>query len=142
MVSTVWLCDELLRKAASNWRVIVEQQNRVVDSYRRPFHTNWTLRKFLSTYGQQPQHYLITQCSSPTCGLHRFFPIHRELDCPELRVEVKRRVWFSQGNTSSSVHFDTHEAVLFQADGTRRLLLWPPEQAHFLYMDEGAFVWK
>ena len=129
-----WLDDSLLAKAAGEWKVIVEQQNRVIDSFRRPFE-QLTLRKFLRTYTRRPR-YLITECAAG-CGVHRFFPVHSELDCPELRTEVRRRLWMSHGNTSSSIHFDTHEALLVQADGERRVLLWPPEQAHHLYMDEG-----
>lgn len=143
-VASVWTDDVAMGRAASAWTVTVETQNRVVDSFRRPFHADWTLADFLRRYVERDGLYLITPVSGSrgrtpnAAGLLSAFPRHRELECPELAAAITaRRVWMSQGNTSCSVHFDTHDAFIFQAAGTRRVLLWPPEHARRLYMDEG-----
>jgi hypothetical protein len=53
-----------------------------------------------------------------------------------VRVPVAAaRLWMSGGNTTSSLHFDTHDNVLLQIDGAKEVLLWHPNASAELYMD-------
>ena len=44
-------------------------------------------------------------------------------------------VWFSGGNTTSSLHFDTHENYLMQFAGRKTIYLWHPNETANFYMD-------
>ena len=41
----------------------------------------------------------------------------------------------SGGNTTSSLHFDTHDNLMLQIDGVKEHFLWHPDQSHKTYMD-------
>ena len=58
------------------------------------------------------------------------------LNCEELYGGLHdARLWMSLGNTSSSLHFDTHENLLVQLDGDKEVLLWHPNETANFYMD-------
>ena len=58
------------------------------------------------------------------------------LRCGEIHEAVHdTRIWMSSGNTSSSLHFDTHENLMLQVEGSKRIVFWPPSQSHLTYMD-------
>lgn len=42
-------------------------------------------------------------------------------------------VWWTRGNASSGLHYDAYENVIVQVRGTKRVLLFPPEQSPLLY---------
>jgi len=58
------------------------------------------------------------------------------LQCPEIHESVhETRLWMSSGNSSSSLHFDTHENLMLQVFGTKSVYMFPPSQSHKTYMD-------
>lgn len=133
----IWRDDAALSRVAGDWTVIVEENNRIVHDHREPFWTNWTYSLFLQRYLTRKWHnrlYCITQLDS---RLERFAPVYDELACPELLEsrEVHYRMWHSAGNTSSSLHFDTHDVLLTQMDGEKEVWLWHPFNASRTYMD-------
>jgi hypothetical protein len=44
-------------------------------------------------------------------------------------------MWMSSGGTESSQHFDTHDNLMIQVQGSKTLLLNSPEHSSYLYMD-------
>lgn len=43
------------------------------------------------------------------------------------------RVWISPQGAVSPLHFDCHDSFLIQLRGTKRMLLWSPDQLHRVY---------
>lgn len=43
------------------------------------------------------------------------------------------RVWMSPQGAISPLHFDCHDSFLIQLRGTKRMLLWSPDQLHMVY---------
>ena len=69
-------------------------------------------------------------------------PLRRELrlppplSCEELAGSVHEvRLWMSGGNTTSSLHFDTHDNLMVQLDGTKEIYMWHPRESHHFYSD-------
>lgn len=123
--------DARLKQEAGNWSVIVEKQNRVIHDHREPFWVNWNFSKFLDAYIRQPI-YLIS-ADIPKI-LDTSFP--KYLECDLLRRHViDTRIWMSGGNTSSSLHFDTHDVVIQQIDGVKEIFLWHPDIGNASYQD-------
>ena len=124
--------DAALDAAAGGWTVIVEQQNRILHDHREPYWIDWNFSRFLRTYPHSP-YYLI----APGMPAALRLPLPREVDeCKLLRRNVGTdRLWMSDGNTSSSVHFDTHDTILQQLAGTKEVYLWPPEDVAGMAMD-------
>ena len=74
--------------------------------------------------------------TDPGVQLGRHMAMPHVLRCPELHESVHDvRLWMSSGNTSSSLHFDTHENLMLQVEGTKSVYFWPASESHKLYMD-------
>lgn len=43
------------------------------------------------------------------------------------------RLWISPTGAVSPLHFDCHDSFLIQVRGTKRMLLWSPDQLHRIY---------
>ncbi len=125
-----WFSDEDLKEI--DWRpVVVEQQNRVIHSHRKPFWLAWSFRRFVNAYRHNP-YYLINP--NVPAALLPEVPLH--LRCTRLARALKhRRLWFSGGNTTSSLHFDTHDNFVQQITGTKEVFIWHPNEARNVYMD-------
>ena len=114
-----------------DWNVIVEQQNRIIHDHREPFWTDWNFSKFLKHYKQYPYYAITSNIPSIMQTPHP-----RELQCDLLDSIIgESRLWMSHGNTSSSLHFDTHDVIIQQIDGTKEIFLWDPTIAPATYMD-------
>lgn len=116
---------------AGYWNVIVEQQNRIIHDHREPFWVDWNFSKFLRSYRQRPI-YLIT--ANPPGALDTPFPEFLRCDLIQRHTE-DTRLWMSAGNTSSSLHFDTHDVVIQQIDGVKEIFLWHPDIGNATYQD-------
>ena len=70
-------------------------------------------------------------------GMRRRVTLPSELRCVGLQraIEVPR-LWLSKGTTWSSLHFDYHDVVLMQIEGTKVVHLLPPSASHAVHMDE------
>ena len=112
--------------------IIVEKQNRIIHDHREPFWTNWNFSKFLKSYKMSP-YYAITG-SLPQKLKISHPPQIKECSILETNV-MEDRLWMSYGNTSSSLHFDTHDNMLHQIHGIKEIFLWNPEITPFTYMD-------
>ena len=102
--------------------------------------SSWDFCHFLHEY-DKPEHnkqlYLVTAITSPFNSLRGRLALTEALrGCPDLyRSLYDARLWMSQGNTTSSLHFDTHDNLLLQVDGDKEVLLWHPNESAKLYMD-------
>ena len=68
--------------------------------------------------------------------LLRDLRVPEALRCKEVRDTIyEARLWMSGGNTTSSLHFDTHDNLMLQLDGAKELLLFHPNQSHHFYSD-------
>ena len=50
-------------------------------------------------------------------------------------VELALMLWMNAGGRVSSAHFDSHDAILMQLFGTKRLQLIAPSESHKMYAD-------
>lgn len=137
-----WSSDAALSALDPDWPVIVEEQNRVTHTHRHPFHANWTFATFLRRYRTRSlhnAHYMITALR-PHSKLHGLLlDVESSTSCPEWAFATRdTRVWMSDGNTSSSLHFDTHDAVVMQMHGTKHWVLYHPRLAPQVYMNDAA----
>lgn len=58
------------------------------------------------------------------------------LACEDLAESVYDvRMWMSSGNTTSSLHLDTHENLMLQIDGEKKVFLSHPNESQYFYMD-------
>jgi len=80
--------------------------------------------------------YLVSPLTDPGVQIGKHVQMPSVLRCPEIHDAVHdTRLWMSSGNTSSSLHFDTHENLMLQVFGTKSVYFWPPSESHKLYMD-------
>jgi lysine-specific demethylase 8 len=80
--------------------------------------------------------YLISPLTDPGVQLGKHVEMPSVLQCPEIHESVhETRLWMSSGNSSSSLHFDTHENLMLQVFGTKSVYMFPPSQSHKTYMD-------
>lgn len=130
VVPRIWHADKRLKSV--NWSpVVVEQQNRIVHSHREPFWVDWSFKDFVGMYRQNP-YYLI----NPYVPASLLPATPQLLKCARLtRALDHRRLWFSGGNTSSSLHFDTHDNFIQQLAGTKEVFMWHPNEARNMYID-------
>ena len=130
-VPDVYKQDRILKRLAGSWPVIVEKQNRIIHDHREPFWVDWNFSKFLDAYQYSPI-YLI----SPYIPDVMTTPHPKELDCDLLQRSLEEsRIWMSAGNTSSSLHFDTHDVMIQQIDGVKEIFLWHPHSVPGTYQD-------
>ena len=130
---SAWSDDALLTDCkledGKPWQVLVEKQNRITQNDRHPLMAGWTFCQFLQSY-RTPEYmnmlYLVN--ALPREGrLRARLGLPSVLRCDALYTGLHdARLWMSRGNTTSSLHFDTHENLLMQIDGAKEVLLWHP----------------
>ena len=121
------------------WQATVEVNKVIVSNNRLPLIPDWTFCDFIQNY-RKPEHSDGLYCISPLTNhgveLGRHVDMPSVLRCGEIHEAVHdTRIWMSSGNTSSSLHFDTHENLMLQVEGSKRIVFWPPSQSHLTYMD-------
>jgi len=80
--------------------------------------------------------YVVSPLTDPGVTLGRHMVMPEVLRCAEIHESVHdTRLWMSSGDTSSSLHFDTHENLMMQVVGTKSVYFWPPAASHLNYMD-------
>ncbi len=127
--------DEFLKKRCaladgSAWHAIVEKNNRVIRNDRHPLMDGWTFCDYIYRY-QLPEYnnllYVITPLSQEGNLLRPELTLPHALGCTQLYSSFyEARLWMSGGNTTSSLHFDTHDNLLMQVDGRKTTLFWNP----------------
>ena len=126
------------------WPAIVEKNKVIVSNTRHPLlqeiagePVNFCtfLRDYLKPEYKDTM-YLIAPLTDPGVQLGKHVEMPSVLQCPEIHESVhETRLWMSSGNTSSSLHFDTHENLMLQVFGTKSVYFFPPSQSHKTYMD-------
>jgi len=121
------------------WRVLVEKQNRITQNDRHPLMPDWTFCKFLEEYSK-PEYknmlYCVTAITQRGLRLPKKIALPDVWACEDLyKAMYDARLWMSRGNTTSSLHFDTHENLLLQLDGEKEVYLWHPNETANFYMD-------
>ena len=121
------------------WRALIEKNNRVVQNDRHPLMYDWTFCDFIRSY-KAPEYknmlYVVTPLSDTGVSLPKHLYIPQVLRCSEVHQSIhEARLWMSNGNTTSSLHFDTHENILMQIDGTKEVYMWHPKESHKFYSD-------
>lgn len=134
-----WLTARCTLTTGRPWRALIEKNNRVVQNDRHPLMYEWNFCDFVRNY-TKPEFknmlYTVTPLSEPGVDLLRDLRIPEALRCRELRDTIREaRLWMSGGNTTSSLHFDTHDNLMLQLDGTKEVLLFHPSQSHHFYSD-------
>ena len=121
------------------WRAIVEVNKMIVSNTRHPLEQDLDFCSFIRLYSVPENHdkyYCVSPLTDPGVQLGRHMAMPHVLRCPELHESVHDvRLWMSSGNTSSSLHFDTHENLMLQVEGTKSVYFWPASESHKLYMD-------
>ena len=80
--------------------------------------------------------YLVTSIAQRGLRLAERLAVPEVLRCAELyHALYDARLWMSLGNTTSSMHFDTHENLLLQLSGEKEVLLWHPDESANFYLD-------
>ena len=135
--------DEFLLRACRTddgvpWHAIIETNKIIVSNTRWPY-ASLDFCQFVQNYSK-PEYkdnmYLVSPLTDPGVQLGRHVAFPSVLRCGELYESVHdTRMWMSSGNTSSSLHFDTHENLMLQVAGTKSVFFWPPESSHLTYMD-------
>ena len=138
-----WSDEALLAECALEdgepWRVLVEKQNRITQNDRHPLMPDWDFCRFLREY-RKPEYknmlYLVTSIAQRGLRLAERLAVPEVLRCAELyHALYDARLWMSLGNTTSSMHFDTHENLLLQLSGEKEVLLWHPDESANFYLD-------
>ena len=125
-----WTNEALLKvcklENGAPWRVLVEKQNRITQNDRHPLMPgDWDFCKFLTEY-QKPEYdnmlYLVTGIADKGLRLPSLIGLPSVLACDDLYHALHdARLWMSRGNTTSSLHFDTHDNLLMQIDGEKEV---------------------
>mgnify|MGYP001349858834 FL=1 len=140
-VADEWFDDAKLEAAGKSWKVIVELQNRITSTHRHPFYVDWVFSKYISKYMKREYHnklYMITEIPEHSL-MHSWIPSEPLLACPEMaHSRVDARLWMSSGNTTSSLHFDTHDVLNTQIDGVKTWYLYDPNYVNATYMEYAA----
>ena len=120
------------------WLANVEMSKVVVSSTRGPREKiNYCtfLRDYLKPEFKDKM-YLIAPLTDPGVQLGKHVEMPAVLQCPEMHESVhETRLWMSSGNTTSELHFDTHDNLMLQVFGTKSIYFFPPSQSHKTYMD-------
>ena len=134
-----WLTAHCTLATGRPWRALIEKNNRVVQNDRHPLMYDWDFCDFVQNY-TKPEFknmlYTVTPLSEPGVDLLRDLRIPEALRCREVHDTIhEARLWMSGGNTTSSLHFDTHDNLMLQLDGSKELFLFHPNQSHHFYSD-------
>lgn len=134
-----WGDREHLRKVSSpKFTPIVEAQKTVKRNDRGPFFVDKTFHNFLDNYLQKS--WYITGTHSSDQGMRQEFVMPELMRCKRTIQSLEAyAMWMSSGGTESSQHFDTHDNLMIQVQGTKTLLLTSPEHSKFLYMVHVGF---
>jgi hypothetical protein len=121
------------------WQAVIEVNKFITTNTRWPLQHDWDFCDFIQNYSK-PEHenglYCISALTTPDVDLGKYMEMPPVLRCPELHESIHNtRLWMSSGETRSSLHFDTHENLMLQLDGTKSVYFWPPSESHLLYMD-------
>jgi hypothetical protein len=104
------------------WLANVEMSKVVVSSTRGPREKiNYCtfLRDYLKPEFKDKM-YLIAPLTDPGVQLGKHVEMPAVLQCPEMHESVhETRLWMSSGNTTSELHFDTHDNLMLQVFGTK-----------------------
>ena len=65
---------------------------------------------------------------------HEFPWLEQFVDIPPERVKKASSAWVNFGNVRTYIHYDLDDNFLCQIKGTKRVLLFPPEDRDLLYM--------
>jgi len=121
------------------WRALIEKNNRITQNDRHPLMYDWTFCDFMSKYRTaeyQNMLYVVTPLSERGVTLRNWLLLPEALRCSELFTSLgEARLWMSGGNTTSSLHFDTHENYMLQLDGSKDVFMWHPNESHKFYSD-------
>ena len=120
------------------WYVTVEKNNRISHNDRLPLMDGWDFCKFLHAYRQPdaPTYCIHSITGDKLVGLTTELGLPGILACNDLyRAMHAVRMWMSRGNTTSSQHFDTHDNLMLQIDGTKDIYLSHPNESAAMYMD-------
>jgi hypothetical protein len=119
--------------------VIVEKNNRVSHNDRLPLQDGWDFCKFLREYRKPDAPTYVIQSITEdrtNVGLLRTLGLPEVFACDDLYRSLHGiRMWMSRGNTTSSQHFDTHDNMMLQIDGTKDIYLAHPNESSLMYMD-------
>lgn len=133
------LCHLDAENGGRPWRSIIEQNKIIVTNTRWPLEEQMNFCDFIRAY-LKPEYsdrlYLVSPLSDPGVQVGKHMQVPSALGCWELLESIhETRLWMSSGNTSSSLHFDTHENLMLQVAGTKSVYFWPPSESHKNYMD-------
>ena len=121
-----------------DWNTIVEKNKRITHNDRLPFNVN-TFCDFIDNYKKQDYEkmlYMITSMKVHQLELLNWIKIPKVLRCSDFLNGMEDvRMWMSSGNTTSSIHFDTHDNILMQLSGKKHVILFHPKEGGNLYMD-------
>ena len=121
------------------WRALIEKNNRVVQNDRHPLMYDWTFCDFAFNYSRSEfknMLYVVSPISERGVALPRHLWVPEILRCSELhRTIYEARLWASGGNTTSSLHFDTHDNLMLQLGGTKEVFMWHPRESAHFYSD-------
>ena len=100
------------------WTPLIEVNKIIVSNTRWPIMFDWTFCDFIRNY-TKPEFddllYVVSPLTEPGVRLGKHLSIPSVLRCSELHEAIHdTRLWMSGGNTSSSLHFDTHENLMLQ----------------------------
>lgn len=124
-------------KGGGSWRMTVEKNNRITHNDRWPLVDNYDFCRFLREYRQPDAPvYCINSITEDPNHLPGLVEVPEILACPHILKGLHGvRMWMSRGNTTSSQHFDTHDNLMLQIDGTKDLYLSHPNESAAMYMD-------
>jgi len=142
-IQSAWDDDFMLancnKVSGAAWRSLIEKNNRVVQNDRHPLMYDWTFCDFIRNY-KKPEYrnmlYVVSPLSERGVSLRSHLSLPELLRCEEIYSSVyEARLWMSGGNTTSSLHFDTHDNLMLQLDGSKDVFLWHPNETHKFYSD-------
>ena len=128
----LWTDDYLERTYGD---MMFNMETKVDDKYNIP--KSMKLKEFLGIY-QQADRYLVDEVP-PDMRKEIILPLC--LRCEEIdKYFFVSYFWFSQGNTSSTIHLDTDENLLCVVKGYKEVLMVSPEYSADLYADSSRVL--
>lgn len=120
------------------WYVTVEQNNRISHNDRLPLAEGYDFCRYLREYRDPgaPTYCIHAITDDSRTQLPRAIALPAVLNCEDLYQSMHAvRMWMSRGNTTSSQHFDTHDNLMLQIDGTKDIYMSHPNESSRMYMD-------
>lgn len=124
-------------KDGGPWHVTVEKNNRITHNDRWPLVAGYDFCRYVREYREPDAPvYCINSITEDPNHLPGMVDLPEILACPHTLEGLHGvRMWMSRGNTTSSQHFDTHDNLMLQIDGTKDLYLSHPNESAAMYMD-------